>query len=351
MVLETQQWLNKTYGGVAGFGSVPENGKTGWTTTNALIRATQIELGITNLVDNFGPTTSQYWDSKFAGALVPGFNHNVVKIIEGGFWAKGINPEDFTGQFSTHTQQAIIELKSDAGISDTSAVADSTFMAMLLTMDQFVLVPGGDSNVRKIQRTLNHDYQDYTGVMPADGIYQRGTNEALIYALQAAEGMGAGTANGVYGPGTISGTPTIGVGATGAFVRVLQWGLYVNGYNQNAVFDGVYSSYIGSQVSAFRSFMALGGGTSADLDVFKGLLTSNGNVNRDVDGFDTSTQLTAANAQMLANAGFKYAGRYLTGSAGTHASGTYHEKGLSRDELQNLFNAGLKVFLIYQDGA
>lgn len=28
-VLVTQQWLNETYGHIAGFGSVPENGKTG----------------------------------------------------------------------------------------------------------------------------------------------------------------------------------------------------------------------------------------------------------------------------------------------------------------------------------
>lgn len=46
MVLETQKWLNKTYGNVSGFGSVPENGKTGWDTIYGLIRATQVELGI-----------------------------------------------------------------------------------------------------------------------------------------------------------------------------------------------------------------------------------------------------------------------------------------------------------------
>ena len=54
MVLKTQQWLNSTYGNKTGFGSVQETGNTGWDTINALIRALQIELGITATANNFG---------------------------------------------------------------------------------------------------------------------------------------------------------------------------------------------------------------------------------------------------------------------------------------------------------
>ena len=40
MVLKTQEWLNQTYEGKIGYGDrIPENGFTGWTTINALIRA------------------------------------------------------------------------------------------------------------------------------------------------------------------------------------------------------------------------------------------------------------------------------------------------------------------------
>lgn len=53
MVLETQKWLNETYGKDSRFKKVDENGKTGWPTIYALIRALQIELGISNTVDNF----------------------------------------------------------------------------------------------------------------------------------------------------------------------------------------------------------------------------------------------------------------------------------------------------------
>ena len=57
MVLKTQQWLNRTYRSKAGFGSVVEDGYTGWGTVNALIRALQIELGITTTANNFGPVS------------------------------------------------------------------------------------------------------------------------------------------------------------------------------------------------------------------------------------------------------------------------------------------------------
>ncbi len=46
MVLATQQWLNKTYKGKAGYTSIKENGETGWDTIYALLQALQIELGI-----------------------------------------------------------------------------------------------------------------------------------------------------------------------------------------------------------------------------------------------------------------------------------------------------------------
>ncbi len=53
MVFYTQRWLNQEYGSVSGFGSVPENGRTGWDTVYGLLRALQHELGITSLSNNF----------------------------------------------------------------------------------------------------------------------------------------------------------------------------------------------------------------------------------------------------------------------------------------------------------
>lgn len=57
MVYKVQQWVNRTYSGKNGYQVIPENGKTSWTTIYALTRALQIELGIKNPVNNFGPST------------------------------------------------------------------------------------------------------------------------------------------------------------------------------------------------------------------------------------------------------------------------------------------------------
>lgn len=46
MVLNVQRYSNLRYDGVSGYNSIPETGKTGWTTMYALTRALQIELGI-----------------------------------------------------------------------------------------------------------------------------------------------------------------------------------------------------------------------------------------------------------------------------------------------------------------
>ena len=45
-VLQTQEWLNKTYGEVSGFPTVVEDGITGNATFRALIYALQLEIGI-----------------------------------------------------------------------------------------------------------------------------------------------------------------------------------------------------------------------------------------------------------------------------------------------------------------
>ena len=84
MVLEVQKWLNKTYGDDSRFNRVEENGRTGWPTIYGLRRALQIEIGIQETSDSFGPTTY---------AKCPNINQgdegNLVYIVQGGLWCKG----------------------------------------------------------------------------------------------------------------------------------------------------------------------------------------------------------------------------------------------------------------------
>ncbi|MBU7474941.1 glycoside hydrolase domain-containing protein [Lactiplantibacillus pentosus] len=350
LVLDTQQWLNSTYGDVDGFGSVPENGLTGWDTIYGLTRGLQHELGITDLVDNFGPTTAKLFD-EIADDIVPGYSGNIAYIIQGGFWCKGIDSAAFDGKFTSDTASAVTTMKEYAGLSDTSGTLDSQFMAALLNMSAFTLVADGYEKIRTMQQQLNHDYLAYTGILPCDGVYQRDTNTALIYALQAEEGLDTDTASGTYGPMTQELTPTVSTGDDNNFVRILQWGLYVNNQAYTGDFDGSYTLDVSSSVATFESDMALPetSGASAGLDVFMSLLTSAGNPDRDAVACDTSHQIDANEAAALSSAGYKYVGRYLTGTAGTGSSEV--DKNLTTSEISILINAGLKIFPIYQDGA
>jgi peptidoglycan hydrolase-like protein with peptidoglycan-binding domain len=350
MVLATQQWLNKTYGGVSGFGNVPEDGKTGWTTVYGLTRALQHELGITDLVDNFGPTTKQKFNN-LASKIIAGYSGNIVYIIQGGFWCKGINPGAFDGKFTSETAAAVTAMKEDAGLAETDSSLNGDFMAALLNMSAFVLVANGDTRIREMQQQLNHDYLAYTGILPCDGIYQRDTNTALIYALQAEEKLSTSIANGAYGPTTKADTPTIKAGDQSNFVRILQWGLYVNNKVYTGAFDGNYSSAVVTAVADFEAAMALAAtdGSSAGVDVFMSLLTSAGNTARSAIACDTSYQLTSTRVSVLKNAGYSIVGRYLTGTVGSGSS--ERAKNLTTAEIAAITAGGLKVFPIYQAGA
>ena len=69
MVLRTQQWLNQTYGGDSRFNKVAEDGQTGWSTIYGLTRALQIELGIQNTADNFGPSTQRLFVQRYPNGV------------------------------------------------------------------------------------------------------------------------------------------------------------------------------------------------------------------------------------------------------------------------------------------
>lgn len=69
MVLETQKWLNGTYGKDPRYDKVEESGHTGWNTINGLIVALQIELGIQQTATNFGAGTTRKFNEKFPNGI------------------------------------------------------------------------------------------------------------------------------------------------------------------------------------------------------------------------------------------------------------------------------------------
>lgn len=349
MVLETQQWLNETYKGRHGYNKVPENGKTSWDTIYGLTRALQIELGISEPADNFGPTTQRLFKplKKQAPDSKP---TNMNYILQGALWCKGFNPGGFSGVFYENTESAVKEFQKAAGLTKQDGIVTALIMKALLDMSAFRLVAGGDKKIRQIQQNLNRDYNDYIGLMPCDGLYARDTNKALIYALQKEEGMSTSVANGFFGNGTTSLCPTLtpGDSRTG-FVLIVQYALYCNGKSFDpGEFDGKYGVGVVSAVKAFQEFMCLPQTGYADMPTIKALLSSSGDTTRAASACDTAAIITADTAKTLRENGYKIVGRYLTGNVRTSSGLT--SKALTSKELSTIFDAGLSVFPIYQDG-
>lgn len=147
MVLETQQWLNETYKGRHGYNKVPENGKTGWDTIYGLTRALQIELGISEPADNFGPTTQRLFKplKKQAPDSKP---TNMNYILQGALWCKGFNPGGFSGVFYENTESAVKEFQKAAGLTKQDGIVTALIMKALLDMSAFRLVAGGDRSAK-----------------------------------------------------------------------------------------------------------------------------------------------------------------------------------------------------------
>lgn len=358
-VKEAQVWLNKTYGSREGFVKVEENGRTGNAVMNALVRALQIELHMSNITGYFGEETAKNYNSKAIKKGDRDSDNNFVKILQYGLFCKGYNPSAVTGFFGDGTMEAVTKVQLDAGFSEdyiTERLSAKVFKEILCS-DALVLVPGGDSKIRLIQQYLNRYYGGYFDIIPCDGKYNANTNKALIYAFQISAGMDAYTANGNFGPATQElakqNTLTVGTGK-GKLVKLAKFGLYINGvrkFKENSFdcsdgnnFTETFDERMANAVKEFQKFTGmLNIDGVVDIKVWMSLFVSTGYPKRDVLACDASTQITETKAKRIYANDFRIIGRYLTGCT---ANGP---KNLTREELSILFNQGLSVFAIYQD--
>ena len=175
MVFYTQRWLNQEYGSVSGFGSVPENGKTGWDTVYGLLRALLHELGITSLSNNVGPSTSSLY-SQNQLSRKDGVTDKKYAILQFALWCKGYCPgynisyNETTGKvtinavFDAEVEQAVIKLKKDAGLTNPNGTVTLNVMKALMSMDSFKLLGssyGAKAEVRGMQQEFNRKYEVY----------------------------------------------------------------------------------------------------------------------------------------------------------------------------------------------
>lgn len=370
IVQRGQLWLNATYGSNPSYSYVEPNGLHGSAMSAALVSAMQIELG-TPVTGVFGDITKAACDS---APLKPGDSGNRVKIMQYGFYNKGYNAGTEDGAFNSFTKAVVREIQEDAGLSGSqiSDQVDGLRMSAILGVDEYKLVPGGDVTVRTIQKVLNQRFVAYTGLKACDGHYGRSTNEALIYAIQALEGMSTDMATGFFGPSTKNYLPDLWQpgqwGMNGGysaaeiadFTRIAQYALYCVGidrysggsgskYNPGTM-DGSQSSGTLAALHAFQNDYALSQRDMVGLDEWMGLLVSTGNPNRDGLACDCATQLTTPNlVASLYNDDYRIVGRYLTGTVGGGAD--KKPKNLTSTEIQTIFAGGMKLFCIFQDDA
>ena len=345
-VLEVQLWVNLTYSGVSGFNPAPENGKTGWSTVYALTRALQHELGISPLVDNFGAGTASKYRN--FGELSPGFvaktgqQQNILSILKGSMYCKGYDPGDLLGDtFTEYMGKNVAKLQTDSGLSVRDGkVYDYVFKAFL-SMDAYVLTPGGDSTTRQIQQELNNKYFRTSGVQPCDGHYQRGTNKALIYGLQTEIGIPESEQTGSIGPATRNGLPTLRQGMTNEFVKLFRYSLHFNDYPTGSL-SSTFDSALKNKVIEFQSFTKLGADGIAGKQTWLSALVSTGDPERPGTACDCITEITPAMAQTLKSHGYQTIGRYLV-----NVPNGLNKK-IQPGELETIFDAGLTVFPIFQ---
>lgn len=351
-VQNAQKWVNETYKNVVGFIPAPTDGRTGWKTMFALTRALQTELGIAELSDNFGPTTLAELAEQFGNVSSTTKNANVRAIVQCALWCKGYSGGDTFGTWDSSTTMAIATLRTDLGLSATASIAPKVFKS-LLTMNAYVLIENGSPVIRSIQRSLNARYLSRAdfAILPCDGHFSRDVQSGLLYAIQYEIGMADGTANGNFGPGTQAGlrTPAAAVSEGSAdgskyFVHLFQAAMTCNRYD--TPFTGTFTADTRARVAQFQAFAALPVTGVADFATWASLLVSTGDIDRPGRAVDCVTTITTTRAQTLAANGYEIVGRYLTNFPGPDPL----DKKLKPGELATIFNNGLRVFPIFQQG-
>lgn len=353
MVQKTQEWLNNKYGGKQGY--IPLDlseeagivGRTGWATINALLRAFQIELGITNTADTFGPTTERLFKEKFGQGIQPpsdetavlGIYGGIYGIIQGALWCKGYPAHygEITEYFDQSTRAGISQMRQDAGIEAGTTVTLNVMKA-LLSMNQYRLVWKGSSKIQSIQRTLNRKYEAYIGLAPCDGLYGREMNKAMIKVLQAIEGYSVSEATGNFGSGTKARLPMLPQQQNSEAIYLFRAVLCCNGYDVDLSYT--WGDDVESSTREFQGNMLLTQNGKADTNTWMALMVSRGNVDRPSNGCDTRFEITSDRLRILKDRGYQVVGRYLTG-------GSFKE--LRIGEADRIIAGGMRLFPIFQE--
>lgn len=350
--LDAQIFLHKFYGS-----QIAIDAQAGTALCRELVKALQrivLDIDVNDPgYGNFGQATLSACPTLFVGMETSDKTKKIVTLFCHALFCKGYSP---TAIYDTYNEKVAAGVKSfqrDAGLPENGIVSADQ-MKVIFNSDSYELSDKGLEQVRDIQKAMNGQYRDYAGIIPCDGIYSRDTNNALIYAIQKEVGISVENSAASFGPTTFAKFPTLPF--TGddkeqgcnelALTKILQYALFVNGY-YSGDFDGVFNNNVTMAIVDFQNFMAYPEpiSESATARVMKGLLASCGDQSRSCIACDTATILNESSATALYNAGYRYVGRYLTGTIKGNVS-----KALTRTEAKIILEAGLSIIPIYQDG-
>lgn len=361
-----QKWLNSTFGSVAGWTHVTEDGSPGQGTVNGFIEGMQNLLGISPVVPSFGPAT---W-SKLSthGPVKPADGDKWIRIVQGALYAKGYDGGGNSGKWdgsdsNDRTTKSIAALKADIGIGGDGASVPPKVMRALLSTDPAVLAV--DTNIgigiRGGQQWLNKTYGGHDGFYygSTGGIFDRVTQQNLVRGIQYELGQSDASADGLYGPGTATQLKA----ATGSVVNVgssdtsHHWvHLFLAALNFNGYLVPLVNTFTSTQSAKVLQFQRFEGFATSDqtgigdFRTWAELLVSTGDGSRPGTAFDCASTITAARAQALYSAGYRYAGRYLTNMQPTADVPDPIDKNIKPGELDTIFAAGLSVFPIFEEG-
>lgn len=352
-VLHVQQWYNSTYQNTTGFIELKEDGITGHSTCRALIHALQIELGMSNPDGDFGPATITAFENH--GIPEKTTNANLIRILQGGFYCKGIDCHGFDGVYGNGVSNAITTFKSQTGIGG-SGVIDARHMKALLNTDAFTLVLRGNIHIRDAQQYLNSKYSDLywkkIGLIACSGVVDNKMAKAIAFAIQAEEvksyNLSSSAIDGVVGTNTLDHAPRLTINSPlSSYVKIVQISLMCM-YNYSTSINGIFDSELSDTISEFQQFMCLNQDSSVvlgtvDRKTWAALLISTGDHSRFHNACDCSIILDADKARSLAADGFKYIGRYLTGKVDGHS------KAITYEELLHMFHLGLHAVIFYEN--
>ena len=171
-VLRAQQYLNAMFGGHPDWVKIDEDGYTGSEVMEGIIRAFQIQNGVSGVTGTVGPLTIAKMKSlPVIKKMNPDDESSInVCLIQCALFCKGYNAGGITGIYYTTGVSAVKELQEDAGLTVTGKI-DWKVWAGLLSINWFKQVSGGDNITRLIQRQLNRDWSDIIGVGPCDGVW------------------------------------------------------------------------------------------------------------------------------------------------------------------------------------